>query len=221
MPRRSILSAAERESLLALPDTKDELIRHYTFSESDLSIIRQRRGPANRLGFAVQLCYLRFPGVILGADEPPFPPLLRLVANQLKVGIESWDEYGQREQTRREHLVELQTVFGFQPFTIGHYRQAVQLLTELAMQTDKGIVLARALLQRLAAVRGRLSLCADQAAAAKWWLSMPMASVSAEGPMPKALSTRRTSPLMPGCRHQGRACPLRRARMTSNPLIVA
>ena len=36
MPRRSILSAAERESLLALPDTKDELIRHYTFSESDL-----------------------------------------------------------------------------------------------------------------------------------------------------------------------------------------
>ncbi|MBB6193825.1 hypothetical protein FHS51_004084, partial [Sphingobium wenxiniae] len=31
-----------------------------------------------------------------------------------------------------------------------------------------------ALLQRLAAVRGRLSLCADQAAAAKWWLSMPM-----------------------------------------------
>lgn len=79
----------------------------------------------------------------------------------------------------------------------------------------------QALLQRLAAVRGRLSLCADQAAAAKWWLSMPMASVSAEGPMPKALSTRRTSPLMPGCRHQGRACPLRRARMTSNPLIVA
>jgi hypothetical protein len=147
--RRSILSAAERESLLALPDTKDELIRHYTFSESDLSIIRQRRGPANRLGFAVQLCYLRFPGVILGADEPPFPPLLRLVANQLKVGIESWDEYGQREQTRREHLVELQTVFGFQPFTIGHYRQAVQLLTELAMQTDKGIVLARALIEHL------------------------------------------------------------------------
>ena len=81
--------------------------------------------------------------------------------------------------------------------------------------------MCRALLQRLAAVRGRLSLCADQAAAAKWWLSMPMASVSAEGPMPKALSTRRTSPLMPGCRHQGRACPLRRARMTSNPLIVA
>ena len=51
MPRRSILSAAERESLLALPDSKDDLIRHYTFNDTDLSIIRQRRGPANRLGF--------------------------------------------------------------------------------------------------------------------------------------------------------------------------
>ncbi|RCH31052.1 hypothetical protein CSC43_6891 [Pseudomonas aeruginosa] len=94
MPRRSILSAAERESLLALPDTKDELIRHYTFSETDLSIVRQRRGPANRLGFAVQLCYLRFPGVILGVDEPPFPPLLKLVADQLKVSVESWTNTG-------------------------------------------------------------------------------------------------------------------------------
>ena len=102
MPRRSILSAVERESLLALPDTKDDLIRHYTFSDSDLSIIRQRRGPANRLGFAVQLCYLRFPGIFLGVDQSPFLPLLKLVADQLKVGVESWDDYGQREQTRRE-----------------------------------------------------------------------------------------------------------------------
>ena len=129
MPRRSILSAAERESLLALPDTKDDLIRHYSLSDSDLSIIRQRRGPANRLGFAVQLCYLRFPGILLGVDQPLFLPLLKLVADQLKVGVESWNDYGQREQTRREHLVELQTVFGFQPFTMSHYRQAVHTLT--------------------------------------------------------------------------------------------
>ena len=149
MPRQSILSAAERYSLLALPDAKDELIQHYTFNEIDLSIIRQRRGPANRLGFAVQLCYLRFPGIVLGADEPPLPPLLRLVAAQLKVPVESWEEYGVRDQTRREHLVELQTVFGFKPFTMSHYRQAVHTLTELALQTDKGIVLASTLVENL------------------------------------------------------------------------
>ncbi|MBS1214487.1 MAG: transposase [Proteobacteria bacterium] len=92
MPRRSILSGAERESLLALPDTRDELIRHYTLSESDLSLISQRRGSANRLGFAVQLCYLRFPGLILAVNEPPFPPLLKWVADQLKIPADSWDK---------------------------------------------------------------------------------------------------------------------------------
>ncbi len=43
MPRRSILSVAERESLLALPDNRDDLIRRYTLSPSDLPVIQQRR----------------------------------------------------------------------------------------------------------------------------------------------------------------------------------
>lgn len=149
MPRRSILSATERESLLALPDTPEELLRHYTFNETDLAIIRQHRGPANRLGFAVQLCYLRFPGILLGAEDAPFPPLLRLTAAQIQVAAETWKEYGQREQTRREHRMELQRVFGFKSFTLSHYRQAVHLLTDFALQTDKGIVLARALIENL------------------------------------------------------------------------
>lgn len=51
MPRRSILSATERDTLLALPESQDDLIRYYTFNDSDLSLIRQRRGDGNRLGF--------------------------------------------------------------------------------------------------------------------------------------------------------------------------
>src|SRR5699024_12558025 len=38
----------------------------------------------------------------------------------------------------------------------------------------------RALLQRLAAVSSRLSLCADKAADAQWWMCMHMASDSGE-----------------------------------------
>ena len=94
MPRRSILSAAERDGLMALPDAKDELIRLYTFDDDDLAIIRQHRGPANRLGFAIQLCYMRYPGVLLAVDAEPFPPLLRMVAAQTKVLIDEWPKYG-------------------------------------------------------------------------------------------------------------------------------
>ena len=149
MPRRSILSAAERERLLRLPDTKGELIRHYTLSETDLSIIRQRRGSANRLGFAVQLCYLRFPGLVLGVDQLPSPSLVQFIAEQLGVGVESWEAYGRREQTRREHLAELQAWLNLTPFSAADYRRSVRQLCELARQTDRGIVLPEALIELL------------------------------------------------------------------------
>lgn len=51
MPRRSILSPAERDSLCSFPEGHDEIIRHYTFNEAELSLIGQHRGAANRLGF--------------------------------------------------------------------------------------------------------------------------------------------------------------------------
>ncbi len=149
MPRRAILSAAERDSLLALPDSQEDLIRCYAFSESDLALIRQHRGAANRLGFAVQLCYMRYPGMTLGIGETPFPPLLRLVSEQIEAPAEAWAEYGRRDQTRWEHLAELQAIFGFRPFTRRHYRPAVHSLDDLAWRTDKGLVLAAALVEDL------------------------------------------------------------------------
>jgi len=149
MPRRSILSAAERERLLAVPADKDELIRHYILNEADLSFINQHRGPSNRLGIAVQLCYLRFPGIILGVNQAPFPTLLNLVADQLGISVNSWNEYGQREQTRREHLVELQEWLNLSPFNISEFRPFIYQLAEQAQQTDRGIVLAKALVEML------------------------------------------------------------------------
>ena len=149
MPRRSILSTAERTSLLALPDTEDELIRHYTFSEADLSLIGQRRGDANRLGVAVQLCLLRFPGQGLLPDAAVPAPLVQWIARQLRTDPGCWPQYAEREETRREHLLELRAYLSLEPFGLTHYRQAVRTATELALQTDKGIVLAASVLDAL------------------------------------------------------------------------
>ena len=38
-------------------------------TESDISLTKQKRGDANRLGFAVQLCYMRYPGILSGVHE--------------------------------------------------------------------------------------------------------------------------------------------------------
>ena len=128
MPRRSLLTPAERTGLLAFPTTDDDLIRHYTFSEPDLSVIRQRRGNHNRLGFAVQLCYLRYPGFALPTDAEPPASLLNIVGRQLRIAPDIWPQYAQRPETRREHLLELQAWLKLTPFAAADYRRFVHQL---------------------------------------------------------------------------------------------
>lgn len=118
MPRRHLLTSTERIGLLAFPATDDERIQHYTCAESDLSMIRQRRGSHNRLGCAVQLCYLRYPSFALPTDAEPRASLLNIVSRQLCIEPDIWPEYAQRPETWREHLLELQAWLKLTP-TIG------------------------------------------------------------------------------------------------------
>ncbi len=149
MPRRELLTPAQRAELLTFPTEEADLLRHYTLSTHDLAVIRRRRGDHNRLGFAVQLCYLRFPCRLIALDEIPYPPILGMAAAQLKVPTGAWPFYAERHETRREHLLELQEHFGFQTFTVAHHRQFAAALAPLADQTHQGIVLAQALVENL------------------------------------------------------------------------
>jgi hypothetical protein len=71
------------------------------------------------------------------------------VARQLRVGPALWTKYAAREATRREHLLELQTWLAVSPFGIEQHRASVQALTELAVQTGRGILLAQAMIEML------------------------------------------------------------------------
>jgi hypothetical protein len=75
------------------------------------------------LRFNLRTCGIRESCLLLVRCR--FPPLLRRVASQLKVSTERWNDYAHRDETRREHLAELQAIFGFKLFTQRHYRQAV------------------------------------------------------------------------------------------------
>jgi TnpA family transposase len=116
MPRRELLTSSERIQLLAFPEDQGELIRLCTLTKEDLTFIRQHRRDHNRLGVAVQMCYLRFPGRVLGEQEKPFDPLLKLVAAQLDVLPGAWVEYAGRDETRRGHLLELFTRMRMEQF---------------------------------------------------------------------------------------------------------
>src|SRR5271165_4909471 len=108
MPPRYILSPQSRAALFDPPTDAAAIVRHYTFSPKDLALIRQRRRVANRLGFAVNLAYLRFPGRVPGVDEAPPADMLVFIAAQVGCEAAEFAGYARREETRWEHLGELQ-----------------------------------------------------------------------------------------------------------------
>ena len=107
MPRRRALTDVQIEALLALPTTELDLIRHYTLSPADLALIARRRRPHNRLGFAVQLCALRFPGRLLRPGEAVPREVLSFVADQLDLDPDTLADYAVRSQTRYDQLESL------------------------------------------------------------------------------------------------------------------
>ena len=126
MPTRELLSPAQRAQFLSLPAEMSEqmLARYYTLSSEDLVRIRRHRRSHNKLGFAVQLAYLRFPGRTWTASEEASPLVVSYIANQLKVNPVGIVQYAtEREATRFEHLAELQKAYGFRQFTARDYRE--------------------------------------------------------------------------------------------------
>jgi|SRR5215472_1254777 len=69
MPRRRALTTAQLDELFALPTELNTLVRYWTLAGTDLAAIHRRRRDRNRLGFALQLCALRYPGRLLGPGE--------------------------------------------------------------------------------------------------------------------------------------------------------
>lgn len=153
MPRRSTLPAAQLAAVFALPVAAPDSARHDTLEERELAIIRQRRGAQHRLGFALQLCFLRSPGQAMAPEMEPPADILAFVARQVRVPPASWAEYARRDETRREHAGALQAAFGYRPFTIAAYRRQRGALTALALQTNNAVVIADALLETLRAAR--------------------------------------------------------------------
>ena len=68
---RPLLSADQWASLLAAPADERNLIRYASLSGEDLDLILAKRGHRNQLGFAAQICLMRFPGRALALNETP------------------------------------------------------------------------------------------------------------------------------------------------------
>jgi len=89
MGKRKLLKAQDRLKLFDVPADEDSLIRYYSLSPADRLEVGLRRREHNQLGFAVQLCLMRYPGRVLAADETPPRAMLKYVAEQSAPTLES------------------------------------------------------------------------------------------------------------------------------------
>ena len=153
MSRRTLLSAEQRDRLFAVPTDPAEMARHYVLGADDLALIRSKRRGMNRLGFAVQLCLLRYPGQGLGPGDHPPEAMIAFVADQVGVPPAAFADYAHRDQTRREHAAELQAALGMRRFGFADWRTCIRVGADAAWATDRGEPIVRAMLEPLRAAR--------------------------------------------------------------------
>lgn len=146
MPRRMILTDADRQNFLALPTDDDTLIRYWSLDEDDRRLLETRRRDDTRLGLALQLCALRYPGRLIQRGEVIPEGTLTFLAEQLGVAPDALSTFARRAPTRYEQLAILRQHYGFSELT--HPLRA-DLLTfargvALASTRDKYVVAALA-----------------------------------------------------------------------------
>lgn len=104
MARRRLLTREALAPHYEPSSDEREIGRHFTLTRQDLDLVGERRGAASRLGFAMMLLYMRWPGRVLEAGEKPPGAILAFVADQIGVPTREFDDYGRRDETRRTHL---------------------------------------------------------------------------------------------------------------------
>ncbi|HAZ1113850.1 TPA: Tn3 family transposase, partial [Enterococcus faecium] len=102
-------------------------------------IVNKRRREENRLGFAVQLAVLRYPGWPYTHIKSIPDSVIQYISKQIGVSPSSLDHYPQRENTLWDHLKEIRSEYDFVTFTLSEYRMTFKYLHQLALENGDAI----------------------------------------------------------------------------------
>ena len=137
------LTAADRTRLNGFPEQipHEDLSAFFLLSEADHGAINQHREAHTRLGFALQLCALRYVG--FAPDELQTAPAaaVEYVAQQLGVAPQALAAYGTRRPTRTTHFQQVQTHLHFRLATPLDFYALQTWLGERALEHDKPTLL--------------------------------------------------------------------------------
>lgn len=151
MRGKELLTSDQRNMFVSIPDDMNEhdIEMHYTFTSEDLGFINKHRRDHNRLGVALQLAVLRYPGWTLFQIKDIPSPILDYIAKQIDVSPQEYTQYAKRVATRNEHLEELRQHYGYQNLSFGAYRIIAQFTLKLALENGNTDYLIRSTIEEL------------------------------------------------------------------------
>ncbi len=139
-----VLTPEQRLLFTTIPDdlTAPEMARYYALNAEDMVFIRQHRGPNNRLGIALQLCSLRFPGRMLMQMSSISERVVVYVAEQLNLPATAFAGYGKRKGTLYDHLQNICRQYGYRACDQGDVMSLVRYLLPFALESDEALPMA-------------------------------------------------------------------------------
>ncbi len=144
MPVR-LLTETERERLSTFPKEipTEDLFSYFTLTGPDRAAIPARSAPANRLGFALSLCAVRYLGFCPEDLSAAPGDVVWYVSEQLTVPAEALKGYGDRPQTRTDHLLEIHRHLGYRRPLEEELADLSRWLVERALEHDDPSLLVR------------------------------------------------------------------------------
>src|SRR5712692_3130905 len=146
----SFLTEAERERWQHFPDTilQDDLAVYFLLSEDDTREVNRQREPPNRLGYALQLCTLRYLGFV-PTDFTATPEVaVTFVAEQLGIAPRVLAQYDNR-RTQSDHRQYVRAYLGFRQATPLDVYALQTWLVARALEHDKPTLLLQLACEKL------------------------------------------------------------------------
>ncbi len=146
----SVLTAAERERWQRFPETipQDDLAVYFLLSADDQREVNRQREPFNRLGYALQLCTLRYLGFVPTDFTATPEVVVTFVAEQLGMAPQVLALYDNRE-TQSDHRRHVRTYLGFRPATPMDVYALQTWLLARALEHDKPTLLLQLACEKL------------------------------------------------------------------------
>lgn len=151
MAQRRLLTDEERQALFGIPLDADGMARRFTLSRADQELVAARRRDANRIGFAVQLALLRYPGMALAQVEQPIEPLVQWLARQLDISAAPFADYAHRPQTVTDHARLVAAALGLRAPANSDLPMMIEAAAKAAWSTDRGQPITAAVVAELRA----------------------------------------------------------------------